>query len=205
MISCLLELRYEEGVFSPRGEAIQNLRFALRHGVSEHVLGYLTELGTQQDTYRLVVVELLQGTDHPIAVRYVARELGLQDHEARQRQSFSSRASQWRTQWERDHDNRGPGLSRESIQELRLLWEDCANPDGLRDFAFWVWARYVNDLAALKAIPSSSPHFQPRNRGLCFRSTGPSSDNDRCSSKPHSFLAPPKAAATLLTLSSRSV
>lgn len=158
MISGLLTLP-DEPPFSSRDEALQQLRFALRHGVSDSILECLAQLGTQRQL-RDLILSILDGTNHPIAVRFVARELGKMDFEARQRNSYSDWASQWRMKWERDHDNQGPGLSAASIDELRLLWEDTAIEEAVRTYAFSVWARYTDDLTSLRAVPSSSVRFQ---------------------------------------------
>jgi hypothetical protein len=54
MISGLLTLP-DEPPFSSRDEALQQLRFALRHGVSDSILECLAQLGTQRQLRDLML------------------------------------------------------------------------------------------------------------------------------------------------------
>ena len=157
VLPALLRLPDDE-TFSQKDHIVQELRFGLRHGVDEGVLKYLTELGQSDESYRWLIVNLLQG-DRPPTGRPVCR-LSARAEKARHEGAFIPWASQWRTQWERDHDNvQGSGLSETSMLELRTMWEAPDIPEGIRRFAFSVWAVYTKDLNALQAVPENSSLF----------------------------------------------
>jgi hypothetical protein len=144
---------------SQRGWLLQELKFATRHGVGEHALRYMADLGANNDEYRWVVVAVLNDLDHPIAIRYVVRQLAEASHKAREAGGFSPWAATWGDRWQRNSSGQSRHLSAESVAALRSLWEDQTGADWLREYAFSQWARHVSGVAELQAIPDTSPHF----------------------------------------------
>jgi len=162
MMPAILELPHAEsgGSLSKRGSVLEELGFAMRHGVSDPVLHYLADLGTAEEDYRWIVGAVLDNVDHPVAIRYVARILADAKHRAEQAGGFLLWAMNWREGWNRHDDSNHGRLSVGSVAALRSLWDDESSPEWLQRYAFSLWCRCVEDPDELRSIPTGSPHFE---------------------------------------------
>ncbi|MCU1300664.1 MAG: hypothetical protein JWQ87_948 [Candidatus Sulfotelmatobacter sp.] len=159
MIDALLDLP-DEGEFSERYSATQQVLFAIRHGLRDHILSYLTALGSQDEKYRWTILSLLYRTDHPVAVKFVSGELAALERNARCKGKLAPWPTQWKTQWKRDVGGNGSGLSEASLRELRNVWEEVGNPSEVKEYAFSVWVQYSDELPVLQSIPPESPSYR---------------------------------------------
>jgi hypothetical protein len=162
MIPAILELPHDASghSISKRGSVLEDLGFAIRHGISEPVLRYLTDLGMAEEPCRWIAAAVLDDVDHPLAIRYVTHVLADAKHRAEQAGAFSPWAMHWGDRWKGRQGGIDGRLSAASIAELRSLWEDESQPRWLREYAFSRWCRYVATLDELRSIPTGSPHFQ---------------------------------------------
>jgi hypothetical protein len=133
---------------SRRDSIEEALAFCGRHGFADSVLAYLTELG-EKDEYRWSVASILRNVDHPIAVSFMVRTIAQREAQM-EKGYFSPYAIQWRDQWRRNTESRR--LSEVSLEALRALWKNPANPEWSQKYAFEVWAECTDDLEALREV-----------------------------------------------------
>jgi hypothetical protein len=157
VFGAIMELEDEDhgGHLSDRQRLLEETCFAARHGFSEEVLKFLTELG-QSEEYQGIVAAILNGVDHPIAVDFVVRKLAFFSHRAKERGGFSPWAFSWTDRWTRGEGEGPIPLSRASTDALRSLWQEESNPDWLKEYALGVWARIEGDLPHLRSISEKS-------------------------------------------------
>ncbi len=141
---------------SEQARALEEVGFAMRHGVAESVLRYLVDLA-ENEAYRWLLTVLVEKLDHPLAVSLVVRQLASYDHKAKQVGGFSPFASTWADTWRSRRGGRT--LSEASIAELKSLWEVDSHPDWLRGFAFRTWASCGGDIRQMLSINETSCLF----------------------------------------------
>lgn len=161
MIPAILAVPDDESRgFDEREALLLSLQHAVRHGLNEHVLAYLADLGQSNEAYDWIVAAILDDIDHPIAIRYVVPLLADAQRSAKQGGGISPWAVTWGNRRPRRNDDQQWNLSAPSVDALRALWNDESNPEWVRDYAFSHWARNVTDLAELRSIATTSRHFQ---------------------------------------------
>lgn len=143
-----------------RSSLLRQLGFSSRHGFGEPVLTCLAALGTTREEFRWIVAAILDDVDHPVAVWYVVRVLAESNHQAEQAGMCSPWADIWRDQWRRKESGSEARRSPQSVAALKPFWTNEKGPDWLRSYAFSLWARSVDDLAELSAVPAESPHYE---------------------------------------------
>jgi hypothetical protein len=160
VFGAILNLEDEDhgGHLSERQRLLQETRFAARHGFSEEVLKFLTELG-QSDEYQGIVAAILDAVDHPIAMDFVVKTMALWSHRAKEQGKFVPWAISWSDRWTRGEGEGPIPLSRASADALRSLWQEESNPDWLREYALSVWAKIEGDLCHLRSISEKSPLY----------------------------------------------
>lgn len=163
----MLETGEAGGRLSSRESVLEQISLAVRHGISDSVIGYLVELG-QTRKYRWIVTAILDRLDHPLAIEYVVRCLALSAHHARGKNLVPLYALHWKNQWRKRAVDGGRVLSPRSLAVLRSLWETTTHPDWLREYAFDVWVRAEGEISALRSIQTTSPLYSTAvwNRAL---------------------------------------
>lgn len=145
----------QAGGLSDRQTVLQETRFAARHGFKEEVLKFLRDLG-QREEYQGIIAAILEGTDHAVAVDFVARSMAFWSHRAKEEGKFSPWAATWADRWTRGDGEGTVPLSQASADALRSLWQEETNPDWLRQYALSVWAKVAGDLRYLRSISEES-------------------------------------------------
>lgn len=158
MLPAIFDISDEGPADAPtaRERILEDLAFALQHGVGDAVLRYLVGLGESKEEYFGVTLALLEKVDHPVAIGYTVWKLARSNYAAEQAGSVSLFAITWADQWRRRDQDSLP-LSPASLDELRFLWTNENNPECVRTFAFSVWARYVPDLDGARSFLAEAP------------------------------------------------
>ncbi len=138
------------GGLSERGAVAEELRFSMRHGVSENVLNYLVDSAAGNEALQNHIVWTLIEVDHPVVVQYVVRVLVTKGYSL----WFMKFCEHWDPTYYRGHR-----LSADSLNAIRELWELSDNEELLRKEAFNAWLSATDDLAELEAIPPEHPYF----------------------------------------------
>ena len=146
----------QNGMGSVRTRLAQELQFASRWGFPLPALAHLVARARTDERLRWPITFGVQRVDHPLIVDFLATE-------AADRLKGKSEFSHWTQtlgeQWDPLVERRGKRLSSESLLALRSLWEFEAGDAQLRETAFKMWVRCVDDVEALRAIPESQPSF----------------------------------------------
>lgn len=171
MMPAILEVPDDKSArgFNEREALLRSLQHAIRHGLNEHVLAFLADLGKSNEAYLWIVAAMLYHVDHPIAIQYVVPLLAEAQHSAEQGGGFSPRAVTWGDRWQRRNHDQEWNLSVASVAALRALWQNESSPEWLREYAFPHWARGVTDIAELRCIATTSRHF---HSAVWTRATG---------------------------------
>jgi hypothetical protein len=155
------------GSRSDRERVADQLRFALRRGISTSVLCYLVDIATRNKALRHLIAYMLKQVNHPVAVRYLVTLAA----EAENRADKEGSVSLWSLTLTNDWDptrNLGYRLSADALNAIRALWEPPASEGWLKKTAFAFWVKATDDLDVLRVIPSEHPQFKDalRRRAL---------------------------------------
>jgi hypothetical protein len=146
------------GGLSDRGAIAEELRFAVRRGVSNSVLHYLIDIAQKNESMRYHIVHLLSEVDHPIVIRYLVILAAEANHRAKEQGSFSPWADMLRRQWDSTWSS-GHRLSAESLDAMKTLWQSEDSEEWLKAGAFGFWVNATDDLTILRSIAPEHPQF----------------------------------------------
>lgn len=147
------------GGMSQRGSIAMNLHFALRWGVPEQVLRYLIAKAKTDDALRWTITHTLEQLSHPLVVKFLVEEAALIDGRARESGKFSPWPHELGEQWDPTRESRGRRLPPEAVQEIRSCWDSETSDGQLRETAFRLWLRAVDDVEVLRSVSSDHPQF----------------------------------------------
>ena len=144
---------------SNRERVADQLRFAVRRGISTSVLCYLVDIATRNKALRSLIAYMLKQVNHPVAVRYLVMLAA----EAENRAEREGNTSLWSLILQHDWDatrNLGYRLSGDALNAIRALWESPVSEGSLKKTAFAFWVNATDDSDALRAIPPEHPQFK---------------------------------------------
>lgn len=147
------------GGHSPRSAlAAHEISWAFKKTLPPLALRYFIDRSRENDLHGPITY-MLRGIDHPDAVEFIAREFATVSRKAEVTGSFWPFASILHSDWERQQQEKGKGMSFVSRQRLQELWECKDNDKHLRCQAFQLWTATsaTNDVSLLQTVEDSAP------------------------------------------------
>lgn len=149
----------EAGGLSQRGLIVQELQFAVRRGIPEPVLRYLIAKAKADEALRWAIRYTLEHLNHPFVVKFLVKEAALIERRAKETGGFSPWVDTLGAQWDPTRESRGKRLPPEAVQEIRSCWDSETTDDQLRETAFRLWLRAVDDVDVLRSVSPDHPQF----------------------------------------------
>jgi len=157
--SCLSD-EPRDGLRSDRLAIAEGLRLGVPRGIPEPVLRYLIDQARSTQALRLAITYMLQGVDHPVAVKFLIHEAAEIEAQAKETGGFSPWVMMLRDQWDPTRPTLGSRLSPASLAAIRSCWESPDSDQPLRGTALRFWARATEDLSALGSISQDRPGLE---------------------------------------------
>jgi hypothetical protein len=152
--------QHERGGLSERMSISQELQFAVRRGITETVLRYLTVKARTDEALRWPITFVLEHVDHPIAVRFLIEEAAEIERCLKGTDKFSPWLVTLKNSWDPKIEGTGRRLPPEAVQEVRSCWETESATAHLRETAFSFWVTATDDMNELRSIPSDHRQFE---------------------------------------------
>jgi hypothetical protein len=123
------------GSLSDRGRVADDLRSAMRRGISVPVLNYLVDLARMNEPARRLIAYVLKQVNHPIAVQYLVMLTAEMENRADREGSTSLWSLLLKHDWDPTR-NFGYRLTADSLNAIKALWESPASEGWLKKTAF---------------------------------------------------------------------